>query len=351
MKKAHLSVLVCMCLAALLFTGCAREETADAMSDEDMQFIMMNGDPVVIAWVGKTLNNPWWISVADIAEQEARNLGIDFSIALPEEEVDLEKQVAIIEAAIERGVDAIIISASSSSGVIPVIQRARSAGIKIVNFDTRIEDPNLYDAFVGADDVQGAYKAGKYIAERLGGSGQVGLITGLLAQSTGVDRRQGFLNAMAEYPAITVVAEVGAEWRSDLAADATANMLTANPDIDAIFASNDQMAVGMVSAAQAAGMSPDDLILVGYDGILDAVNLVLSGELDAFVALPNINEGVMGPRLATALVLNPDYRYTRELIYPGPLVTRDYIPGLTDQTIYEFAAEHFPLRGVTAKGY
>lgn len=312
---------------------------------------MVNGEPISVAWVGKTLNNPWWISVADIADQEAGNLGLDFSIALPEEEVDLEKQVAIIEAAIERGVDAIILSASSSSGIIPVVEKARAAGIKIVSFDTRIDDPSLYDAYVGADDVQGAYKAGKYIAERLGGTGQVGIITGLLAQSTGVDRREGFLKAIAEYPGITVVAEAGAEWRSDLAADATANILTANPDIDAIFASNDQMAVGMVSAAQAAGLSPDDLILVGYDGILDAVNLVLDGDLDAFVALPNINEGVMGPRLATALILNPDYKFERELIYPGPLVTQNFEPGLTDQTIYEFAAEHFPLRGVTAKGY
>lgn len=347
-----ISVTLLWALLAVLLIACPAQETT-TVSEEDMEdeFLSVNGDPISVAWVGKTLNNPWWISVADIAEKEAGNLGIDFSIALPEEEVDLEKQVAIIEAAIERGVDAIILSASSSSGVIPVVQRARAAGIKIVSFDTRIDDPSLSDVYVGADDVQGAYKAGKYIAERLNGRGQVGIITGLLAQSTGVDRRKGFLDAIAEYPNIEVVAEAGAEWRSDLAADATANILTANPDIDAIFASNDQMAVGMVSAAQAAGKSQDDLILVGYDGILDAVNLVLSGDLDAFVALPNINEGVMGPRLATALILNPDYKFTRELIYPGPLVTQNFEPGLTDQTIYEFAAEHFPLRGITDKGY
>lgn len=344
MRKIYASLIGILSLMMLI--GCPQEETA--VSE---QFTLMNGEVISIAWVGKTLNNPWWISVADIAAQEAGNLGLDFSIALPEEEVDLEKQVAIIEAAIERGVDAIILSASSSSGIIPVVEKARAAGIKIVSFDTRIDDPSLYDAYVGADDVQGAYKAGKYIAERLGGVGKVGIITGLLAQSTGVDRREGFLQAIAEYPDLRVVAEAGAEWRSDLAADATANILTANPDIDAIFASNDQMAVGMVTAVQIAGLSPDDLILVGYDGILDAVNLVLSGDLDAFVALPNISEGVMGPRLATALILNPDYKFDRELIYPGPLVTQNFEPGLTDQTIYEFAAEHFPLRGVTPKGY
>lgn len=309
------------------------------------------GKDINIAWIGKTLNNPWWVSVADFAEQEAKNLGVNLTIALPEEEVDLGKQVKMIEAAIIKKVDAIIISASSSDGVIPAIEEARNAGIKIVNFDTRISDPNMYDVFVGADDVHGAYKAGIYICEQLNGKGEVGLITGLLAQSTGVDRKAGFLKAVAEYPGIKIVAEAGAEWRSDLAANATANILTAHPNIDAIFACNDQMAVGMVNAAEAAGKNPADLILVGYDGILDAVNLVLSGQLDAFVALPNINEGVMGPRLAVALVLNPEYKYTREIIFPGPLVTFTYIEGLTDQTIYEYAAEHFPLRGVTKKGY
>lgn len=310
-----------------------------------------DGKPVYVSWIGKTLNNPWWVSVADYAKMEAKNLGITLDIALPQEEVDLEKQVAMVETAIQKKADAIVISAASSDGIIPAIKKAKEAGIKIVSFDTRISDKSLYDAYVGADDVSGAYKAGKYICEQLKGQGEVGLITGLLAQSTGVDRKAGFMKAVSEYPGIKVVAEASAEWRSDKAADVTTNMLTANPNIKAIFACNDQMAVGMASAAKAAGKKPDDLILVGYDGILDAVNLVADGSLDAFVALPNIDEGVMGPRIATALILNKDYKFTREIIYPGPLVTKDYIEGLTDQTIYEYAAEHFPLRGVTKKGY
>jgi ribose transport system substrate-binding protein len=306
-----------------------------------------------VAWIGKTLNNPWWISVADFAQREATVLGINLTIALPEEEVDLEKQTAMIDAAIEQHVDAIIISASSSDGVIPAIERAREAGIKIVNFDTRISDPTMYDAFVGADDVAGAYKAGHYICEQLGAAGgQVGLLEGLLAQSTGVDRKAGFEAAIADCPyPVEIVATAGAQWRSDLALDATVNMLTAHPDIDAMFASNDQMAMGMINGVYAAGKSPDDMILVGYDGILDAVNAVMEGDLDAFVALPNREEGEMGPRLATALVLNTDYVYTREIIFHGPLVTQSVVEGLTDQTVFEYAAYRFPLLGVSDKGY
>lgn len=314
-------------------------------------FASGGAESINVYWIGKTLNNPWWISVADFAQKEADALGVNLTIAIPQEEVDLERQISMIEAAVESGADALVISAASSDGVGPAIQSARDAGLAIVNFDTRISDKSLIDAFVGGDDEAGAYKAGKYICEQLGGEGDVAIITGLLEQSTGVDRRAGFLRACEEYPGINVVAEQGAEWSSDKAFNMMTNILTANPDLKAVFACNDQMAVGMVNAAEAAGKSPDDLILVGYDGILDAVNMTLEGRLDAFVSLPNLDEGAMGVKLAVALTLNPDYTYDREILYDCTLVTNEYIDGLTDQTIYEYAAERFPLRGITEKGY
>ena len=304
-----------------------------------------------VYWIGKTLNNPWWISVADFATQEAAALNVNLTIAIPQEEVDLERQISMIEAAVESGAKALVISAASSDGVAPAIKAARDAGLKIVNFDTRISDKSLVDAFVGGDDEAGAYKAGKFICEQLGGEGEVAVITGLLEQSTGVDRRAGFLRACAEYPNIQVVAEQGAEWSSYRAFDVMTNILTAHPNLKGVFACNDQMAVGMVNAAEAAGKAADDLVLVGYDGILDAVNMILEGRLDALVSLPNLDEGAMGVKLAVALAQNPEYHYDREILYDCTLVTNGYIEGLTEQTIYEYAAERFPLRGITEKGY
>lgn len=349
MKK--FSLLMLALFLVVFAAACSNNSASSNSQQNDNDYTSADGTNAInIAWIGKTLNNPWWISVADFAQKEAKNLGVNLSVSLPQEEVDLEKQVAMVEQAIEKKMDAIVISAASSDGIIPALKKAKDADIKIVNFDTRVSDKSIIDVYVGADDVEGAYKAGKYIAEQLGGEGKVGLITGLMAQSTGVDRREGFMKAMSEYPGIEVVAEASADWRSDLAADVATNMLTAHPDIDAIFASNDQMAMGMVNAAKAAGKA-DDVILVGYDGILDAVKLVIDGSLDAFVALPNIDEGVMGPRLAAALVLNEDFTFERELIYDTTLVTKDYVEGLTDQTIYEYTAERFPLFNLTDKGY
>ena len=119
--------------------------------------------------MGKTLNNPWWSSVSDFAQQTADNLGVDLTIAIPQEEVDPEKRVSMIEAAIEKKVDAIVVSAASSDGVIPAIKKAREAGIKIVNSDTRISDTSVIDAFVGGDDVVGATRhAGTYASSWAG---------------------------------------------------------------------------------------------------------------------------------------------------------------------------------------
>ncbi|GHU61127.1 sugar ABC transporter substrate-binding protein [Spirochaetia bacterium] len=347
--KRFFGILACLAVVMAVLVSCGGKAAAPGAA-VGRRITKKDGSPIKLAWIGKTLNNPWWVSVADYALAEAESLGVQLTIALPQEEVDLEKQVAMVESAIQQKVDAIIISAASSDGIIPSIRQARAAGIKVINFDTRISDPSMYDAYVGADDVDGAYRAGKYICDQIGGTGKVGVVTGLLAQSTGVDRRAGFLKAVAEYPGVTFV-ENTAEWRSDLAADVTTNMLTANPDIKAIFACNDQMAVGMVSAAKAAGKRPNDLILVGYDGILDAVNLTAQGDLDAFVALPNIEEAEIGVRLAVAKVLNSDYTFAREIICAGPLVTNTFVPGHTDKTIYEYATISFPLRGITAKGY
>ncbi|MEF9917029.1 MAG: sugar ABC transporter substrate-binding protein [Lachnospiraceae bacterium] len=354
MKRRVLSVLLAGVMV-LGLVGCTSKGTTDSSAEAKKEDTKTENtgkkEDVSIYWIGKTLNNPWWISVSDFAKQTADNLGVKLTIAIPQEEVDLEKQVAMIEAAVEKKADAIVVSAASSDGVIPAIQKARDAGIKIVNFDTRISDKKVVDAFVGGDDEAGAYKAGKYICEQLGGTGEVAIITGLMAQSTGVDRHAGFMRACKEYPNIKVVAEQGAEWSSDKAADVTTNILTANPNVKAIFACNDQMAVGMVNAAKAAGKTPDDLVLVGFDGILDAVNMTMDGDLDAFVSLPNLDEGAMGVKLATALVMNQDYKYDREIIYDCSLVTSKFIEGTTDQTIYEYAAERFPLRGITELGY
>lgn len=139
MKKRVVSILLTG-MAVLSLAACTSNglEAASATNDnaKEAEAGTEKKEGISVYWVGKTLNNPWWISVSDFAQQTADNLGVDLTIAIPQEEVDLEKQVSMIEAAIEKKADAIVVSAASSDGVIPAIKKAREAGIKIVNFDT-----------------------------------------------------------------------------------------------------------------------------------------------------------------------------------------------------------------------
>ena len=167
LRTILLTDMAALSLAACMSNGLeAVSATNDTAGEAEAGTEKKEG--IGVYWVGKTLNNPWWSSVSDFAQQTADNLGVDPTIAIPQEEVDPEKRVSMIEAAIEKKVDAIVVSAASSDGVIPAIKKAREAGIKIVNFDTRISDTSVIDAFVGGDDVVGAYKARRYICEQLG---------------------------------------------------------------------------------------------------------------------------------------------------------------------------------------
>ena len=148
LRTILLTDMAALSLAACMSNGLeAVSATNDTAGEAEAGTEKKEG--IGVYWVGKTLNNPWWSSVSDFAQQTADNLGVDLTIAIPQE-------------------DAIVVSAASSDGVIPAIKKAREAGIKIVNSDTRISDTSVIDAFVGGDDVVGAYKARRYICEQLG---------------------------------------------------------------------------------------------------------------------------------------------------------------------------------------
>jgi len=306
---------------------------------------------IKIFWIGKTLNNPWWIMSKDMAVREANALGVKIVTELPQQEVDLQTQISMIDSAIEQHASAIVISAASSQGVIPALKQAQAQGIPIINFDTEISDPTIAKTYVAADDYEGAFRACTYLAQQLDGKGDVGLLEGLQTQSTGVNRKNGCLDAWKKFPGITVAAIAPAQWRTDLATTATIDMLTAHPNIKGIFASNDQMTIGMVAGAATEGRSAKNMVLVGYDGIMDAVALIKEGKLTADMALPTRWEGETGIRMAVYVLLHPDATLPQKIFYPDQLVTATPVAGANHQTADEYLARNFPLMGASKTGY
>jgi ribose transport system substrate-binding protein len=232
--------------------------------------------------IPKSTTVAYWQRVGEGVQQAAQeDPNITVTYEGPSDEGDIEGQLRFIEGAIARQPDALVVAPSGGAETQPALQRAVDAGIPVVLLDTDIPEFTAKSAFVGTDNRAGGRIAGEYIAEQLGGSGNVAIIRGRAGDPVGNARTEGAQTAMEE-AGLNIVAIQPADWVRDKGQSVAENLIIANPDLKAIFANNDEMALGAAQAALAAGR--DDLIIVGFDAAPDALQAVEDGRLDATVA-------------------------------------------------------------------
>jgi ribose transport system substrate-binding protein len=246
-----------------------------------------SGAPTV-GLVLKTLNNAFFIEMELGAREAADSLGLRLVVQAPEREIDVEKQMQIVENLIQRRVDVLALVPSGSREIVPAIVKSNRAGIPVVIVDTRVDPEALSQAggavttFIGSDNVDGGRIAGQFVAERLDGRGRVAVLEGIPGHETGDSRLRGFREALAQYPGITIVSSLTANWERDQAFNVTQNMLQSHADVQAIFACNDVMALGAVEAVGASGRS--NIIIVGFDAQDDARTAIRQGRMQATIA-------------------------------------------------------------------
>jgi ribose transport system permease protein len=281
---------------------------------------------LTIAFVPKALNSPFWGAMEDEARREAEALDVHLVALAADRETDVERQFQIIENLIQQEVDAILLAPSGSKELVPAIRKANDAGIPVLLIDTRI-DQAAADAvgaevvtYIGSDNFEGGVVAGRYLADALGGSGSVAIIEGISGHETADQRRLGFLEGVSESPGVRVVASQTANWERALAYDVAENLLQAHPDLDAIFAANDEMALGAVEAT-AAAQRLDQVMIVGFDAIPDALENIRSGRLQGSVAQFPGEMGRLGVVHAAAL-LRAGERPPAEILTKVELIDR-----------------------------
>jgi ribose transport system substrate-binding protein len=242
-----------------------------------------------IAFVMKTLNNPFFIDMQEGAQAAAKRLGVELVIQAAEREVDVEKQMQIVENLIQRKVSAICITPSGSKEIVPAILKANQAKIPVLVIDTRVDQKALAEAgastlaFIGSDNKEGGRIAGEFIAARLGGKGNVAILEGIPGHETGDARLSGFHEALQKFKGIKIVVSQTANWERDQGYNVFQNILQAHPEIQALFACNDMMALGALEAI-ASAQKRSKIIVVGFDAIKDSRAAMLNGDMHASIA-------------------------------------------------------------------
>ncbi|MFN2513671.1 MAG: sugar ABC transporter substrate-binding protein [Pyrinomonadaceae bacterium] len=292
------------------------------------------GGALRIALVLKTLNNPFFIDMQKGAEEAAKKLGVNLIVQAAEREVDVEKQMQIIENLIQTKVAALCVTPSGSREIVPAIEKANRAGIPVVIVDTRVDPKTMGESkgkiatFIGSDNYEGGKLAGEFIAKKLGGKGKVAVLEGIPGHETGDSRLKGFRDAIKATPEIQIVASQTANWERDQGFNVFQNILQSHPDLQAVFACSDLMALGAVEAI-AAAKKTGQITVVGFDASDEARKAVLSGTMDATVAQSPATMGAMAVENAYHLIKGEPVK--EEFVVPIKLITKENA-GATDAT-------------------
>jgi ribose transport system substrate-binding protein len=243
-----------------------------------------NSRAIEVVLVTKALDSEWWQRVKAGADAAGRaNPGVKITVLAPEREVNVDQQVAILENQITKGVAALAVAPAGASEVIPVLEHARAVGIPVVIVDTDIDwAPKL--SYVGGDNRRAGRMAGEYITRILNGQGKVAVIRGILGVTTHEDRVAGFKQGIAKSAGIQLVAVQPANSERALGMSVMENLLTSHPGLKAVFATNDQMALGAAEAVAARSLT-GKVAIVGIDATWEAVRAVEAGNLAADIAM------------------------------------------------------------------
>ncbi len=282
-----------------------------------------NSNRPTIALVVMTLNNPFFVDMETGAEAAADSLNVNLLVQASERQLDVERQVQIIENLIQRRVDVICIAPTGSREVVPAIVKANEANIPVLIVDSRLDAQVLQQAgghietYIGSDNYDGGRLAAKFLVDSLGGSGSIAILEGIPGQETGDKRLRGFLEVVNQEPDIKIVASQTANWDRAEGFNVFQNILESNPEVEAVFAANDMMALGAVEAISQSGRQ-GDILVVGFDAVEDARQAIARGEMTASIAQHPYDMGQLAVEYAVQVVngqsLPPEIPVRIELI-------------------------------------
>ncbi len=245
---------------------------------------------VVLGLSLSTLNNPFFVTLRDGAQTAADAAGT--KLVVVDSQDDPAREATNVEDLIQQGVSVILINPTDSDAVVPSIQKANQAGIPVFTID-RGANGGTFVSHIASDNVAGGMVAGKFLCEALGGQGKAVELEGIAGTSAARDRGLGFNDYMSkECSGVEIVARQTANFNRAEGLTVFENILQAQPEINGTFAHNDEMILGAIEAAEAAGRG--GIVFVGFDAVDDAVAAVDAGRLAATIAQQPSEMGRLG---------------------------------------------------------
>lgn len=260
--KKFLSIIITVMLSSTLLVGCTPK-------DDGVQRIGL---------IVSTLNNPFFVDLKTGIENKAKELG--YEIVVLDSQNDPAKEVSNMEDITVKNVDIVLLNPVDSDSAIASVMIANSSDLPVITVD-RVSNGGEVVSHIASDNIAGGEMAANYLIEQLGGKGNIVELEGIAGSSATRDRGQGFEDGIKNSE-FNLVAKQSADFDRTKGLSVMENIIQSKGEIDAVFAQNDEMALGAQKALEDAKMN--DVLVVGFDATDDAVDAVKSGKMAATVA-------------------------------------------------------------------
>jgi ABC-type sugar transport system substrate-binding protein len=259
----HRAVAVAMACLIVLFAGSALSQ--DAVKTK-------------VAVVVSTLNNPWFVVLAESAKARAIELGYEATVF--DSQNDTAKEASHFENLIASGYKAVLFNPTDADGSVANVLKAKKAGVPVFCIDREVNSTNAATAQMLSDNYSGCVALGQYFVKTVGKEGKYAELLGLVGDNNTWNRSKGFHSVVDRYPGMKMVAQQTAEFDRAKALEVMESILQKNPDINAVFCGNDAMAMGAYQALVSAGKA-DKIKVFGFDGADDVVKLIAEKKIAA----------------------------------------------------------------------
>jgi simple sugar transport system substrate-binding protein len=292
MKAKRPRVLWCALATVAGLTASCSESAQEASAPGDVPSITVG-----FSQIGA--ESAWRTAETESIRSEAARRGIDLKRSDAQQKQ--ENQIKALRGFVFQNVDAIILAPVVETGWEPVLRAVRTAGIPVVLVDRGVDvtDETLYATLIASDFVEEGRMAARWLADKTGGTAGIVELKGTTGSAPAIDREQGFHEVIAQYPQMTVIKSQTGEFTRAKGKEVMEAFLKAEGDrIDAVYAHNDDMALGAIQAIEEAGRTPgEDIIIVSIDGVRAAFEAMIEGKLNCSVEC----NPLLGPRAFDAV--------------------------------------------------